>query len=269
MTTTLHRLQSSSSAKADDPVFQNSHWEAHARRRLLGARVLGHDGRGFKKLSDKLRILITGFGPFPGAPFNPTQPLVARLLRLRRPALSDVELTGHIFPVTYSGVDRELPQLLAKHQPQALLMFGLASRTPYLRIETRARNAVTTLWPDADHARIRKGSIAGGAEALMFGPHTAKLLRAADSTGIDARSSRDAGSYLCNYLSWRAIEATCRDTGPRLAAFIHVPLLARDGASPRKDASHRVTLEELVDAGEAMLLEMVRLARGACREGNF
>ena len=58
-------------------------------------------------------------------------------------------------------------------------MFGLASRTPHVRIETRARNAVTTLWPDADHTRVRKGSIAGGADAMMFGPHTAKLLRAA------------------------------------------------------------------------------------------
>ena len=64
-------------------------------------------------MSDPLRILITGFGPFPGAPFNPTEPLVARLLRLRRPAFDDVELTGHIFPVTYRDVDRELPQLLA------------------------------------------------------------------------------------------------------------------------------------------------------------
>ena len=57
-------------------------------------------------MSAKLRILITGFGPFPGAPFNPTQPLVKRLLRLQRPALGDVELSGHIFPVTYNAVDR-------------------------------------------------------------------------------------------------------------------------------------------------------------------
>jgi pyroglutamyl-peptidase len=217
-------------------------------------------------MTDKLHILITGFGPFPGAPYNPTQPLVARLLRLRRPALSDIELTGHIFPVTYRDVDRQLPELLAKCRPDALLMFGLASRTPHLRIETRARNAVTTLWPDADHTRVRKGSIAGGADAMMFGPHTAKLLRAAVGTGIDARASRDAGSYLCNYLSWRAIEATCDDTGPRLAAFVHVPPLARGGASQHKGARHRITLEELVDAGEAMLLEMVRLARRALRE---
>ena len=214
-------------------------------------------------MSDKLRIVITGFGPFPVAPHNPTQPLVARLVRLRRPALGDVELSGHIFPVTYKAVDRQLPELLATRRPQALLMFGLASRTPFVRIETRARNAVTTLWPDADQARIRKGSIAGGADAMMFGLHTARLLHAALGTGIDARASRDAGSYLCNYLSWRAIEATCRDGGPRLAAFVHVPLLARDGVAHRKDVTNRVTLEELVDAGEAMLLEMVKLTRRA------
>jgi pyroglutamyl-peptidase len=215
-------------------------------------------------VSDKLRILITGFGPFPGAPFNPTQPLVARLLRLRRPALSDVERIGHIFHVTYATVDRELPLVLAQHRPQALLMFGLAGRTAHMRVETRARNAVTTLWPDADRTRPRKGSILSAADARMFGPHTAKLLRAAVGTGIDARASRDAGSYLCNYLSWRAIEAVSADTGPRLAAFVHVPLLSRGGAS-RHMGMPRITLEELVDAGEAMLLEMVRLARQATR----
>ena len=216
-------------------------------------------------MTNKLRILITGFEPFPGAPYNPTQPLVARLTRLRRPALADVETSGHIFPVTYRAVDRQLPELLARHRPQAILMFGLAGRTSWLRVETRARNAVTTLWPDADHTRVRKGSIATDAGAMMFGPHTAKLLRAALATGIDARASRDAGSYLCNYLSWRAIEATCRDTGPRLAAFVHVPLLARDGL-PRRNGA--ITLDELADAGEAMLLEMVKLTRSAVREAT-
>ena len=213
-------------------------------------------------MSDRLRILITGFGPFPGAPFNPTGPLVARLLRLRRPALDDVERFGHIFPVTYRNVDRELPELLASWRPHALLMFGLATRTAHVRIETRARNAVTLLWPDAGRTRPRKGSISGGIDALMFGPHTAKLLRAAMETGIDARASRNAGSYLCNYLSWRAIEATHRDDGPGLAAFVHIPLFPR-GALQQKSTSHGIAFEEMVDAGEAMLVEMVKLTRHA------
>jgi pyroglutamyl-peptidase len=115
---------------------------------------------------------------------------------------------------------------------------------------------------------VRKGSITPAVGAMMFGPHTAKLLRAAVSTGVDARASRNAGSYLCNYLSWRAIEAVNTGNGPRLAAFVHVPPLARGDARQRKGAAHRVTLEELVDAGEAMLLEMVRLTRGAVRENT-
>ena len=127
-------------------------------------------------MSDKLRILLTGFGPFPGAPHNPTQPLVARLAQLRRPALHDVALSHHIFPVTYAAVDRQLPDVLAKVKPDALLMFGLAARTPYLRIESRARNAVTMLWPDAANTRSSKRGIAGHADAMNFGPHTARLL---------------------------------------------------------------------------------------------
>ena len=219
-------------------------------------------------MTSKLRILITGFGPFPGAPYNPTMPLVKRLTQLHRPAFDDVELTGHIFHVTYDTVDRELPTLIAQHRPDALLMFGLAGRTKHVRIETRARNAVSTLFPDADRHRARKASISGGADAQMFGPHTAKLLRAAVGTGIDARASRDAGSYLCNYLSWRGIEATGGKDGPKLAAFVHIPLLARGAESRRKGATPRVTLEQLVDAGEAMLLELVRLTRQAMREAR-
>ena len=216
-------------------------------------------------MSEALRIVVTGFGPFPGAPFNPTTPLVKRLVQLRRPALDNVRLSGHIFHVTYQTVDRELPELIQRLRPHALLMFGLASRSAYLRVESRARNAVATRLPDADGNRTQKTSIVHGADALVFGPHTANLLQAARSTGIDARPSRDAGAYLCNYLSWRAIEATRQADGPALASFIHVPLIARDGTA--RDAASHITLEQLVDAGEAMLMEMVKLTRRALMQG--
>jgi pyroglutamyl-peptidase len=214
------------------------------------------------------RILITGFEPFPGAPFNPTGPLVERLLELRRPALDSVERIGHVFPVTYGAVDRELPQLIKQHAPDALLMFGLAARTPHVRIETRARNDITTIWPDAGHTRITLGKIMpGGPRALDFGPHTALLLRAAQGTGVPSAASRNAGRYLCNYLSWRAIEQVQgprnNSQHPRLAAFIHVPLVPRGTPQVRKGGKARVTLDDLVDAGEAILLTMIRLARSA------
>jgi len=212
------------------------------------------------------RILITGFRPFPGAPYNPTEKLVERLIRLRRPALDGVERIGHVFPVTYSAVDRELPALIATHRPNALLMFGLAARTPFVRIETRARNTVTQIWPDAEHADVRSRTIVSGPDSIRrFGPHTLKLLRAAKDTGVAVKSSLSAGYYLCNYLSWRAIEATKLDDGPSLAAFVHVPLLPRGTEQFRRGTPTRVTFEQLVDAGEAMLMEMASLARRLAR----
>jgi len=151
-----------------------------------------------------------------------------------------------------------------RKEPVTSFLIGLAGRTAHVRIETRARNAVTLLWPDAAQTRVRKGSIGPGPDALRFGPHTLRLLRAALGTGIDARPSRDAGSYLCNYLSWRAIEAVGRGDGLRVASFVHIPLLARDDTA-RTRGSSRITLDQLVDAGEAMLLEMVKLTRQTAR----
>lgn len=117
------------------------------------------------------------------------------------------------------------------------------------------------LWPDGANTRSRKRAVAANADAMMFGPHTARLLRAARLTGIDARSSRDAGAYLCNYLSWRAIEGA-KAGGPQLAAFIHVPLLARS----MRDAAQGISAHHPGGTGgcrEAMLMEMVQLARKA------
>lgn len=208
-----------------------------------------------------VRILITGFKPFPGAPYNPTEKLVARLMQLRRPALSGVNRVAHIFPVTYRAVDRQLPELIGSYRPDAVLMFGLAGRTKHLRIEIRARNTVTQIWPDAEHASVRHRTFVSHSDStIRFGPHTNQLLQAARQTGIDARASLNAGFYLCNYLSWRAIEQTRIEHGPKLAAFIHVPKMPRDPTNIRKGTTTRMTFETLVDAGEALLMSMVKLA---------
>ena len=66
-------------------------------------------------------ILITGFGPFPGAPFNPTEPLAVELARRPHPAFANVRRVAHVFRVSYEAVDRELPALIAREKPQAFV----------------------------------------------------------------------------------------------------------------------------------------------------
>jgi len=203
-------------------------------------------------------ILITGFGPFPGAPVNPTTTLVQRLARLRRPGLGDVRLIGHVFPTSYAAVDRDLPALIARHRPDALLMFGVATREKRIRIETRARNALALL-PDETGAALRRHAILpGGPAARPMPMPAAQLLTAAKSARLPAYLSRDAGRYLCNYICWRGAEAVAAN-GPRLAAFVHVPPLNR--TPRRRGERRRLNAADLARAGEAILMAVAAAAR--------
>jgi len=206
-------------------------------------------------------VLITGFGPFPGAPFNPTEGLVRWLGARRRPALADVERITHVFRTSYAAVDEELPRLVARHRPDVLLMFGLAARTPHLRIETRARNAVSALVPDAGGQMLRRNAIAAGAAPALTGRAPfEKLVRAARVARVPAKVSRDAGAYLCNYVYWHGIMASVRNRPVPVVAFVHVPAVAR---APGRRVRRAPTLNDLTRAGEAILLALVAAARDA------
>jgi len=203
-------------------------------------------------------ILITGFGPFPGAPVNPTTALANRLARLQRPALRDVHLVGHVFATSYAAVDRELPALIARHKPDALLMFGVATRERRVRIETRARNAVALL-PDTTNTSLRRHAILpGGPSAQPIPAPAVRLLAATRGARVPTYLSRDAGRYLCNYICWRGAEAVAAK-GPHLAAFVHVPPLAR--VPRRKRPRRRLNAADLARAGEAILMALAAAAR--------
>src|SRR5438874_6144361 len=124
-------------------------------------------------------VLITGFGRFPGAPFNPSGPLALAVAKRRRPAFAEVRRAVHIFETSYAAVDRDLTKLLAKYKPDIVLMFGLAARTPFVRIETRARNAMSILFPDAVGFRPTKRAIAPGQPDARGRAAFARLLGAA------------------------------------------------------------------------------------------
>jgi pyroglutamyl-peptidase len=205
-------------------------------------------------------ILITGFGPFPGAPFNPTAPLVHRLARLRRPALGGTKLIGHVFETSYAAVDRDLPRLIAAHRPDALLMFGVATRRKRLSIELRARNALALL-PDASGRVLARRTIAADAPSALAIPMPRQaLLAAARQARVPTALSHDAGRYLCNYVCWRASAAMGERNGPRLAAFVHSPPLART-SRPTRNKRRPLTSTDLARAGEAILMALAAAAR--------
>jgi pyroglutamyl-peptidase len=202
------------------------------------------------------RVVIAGFGPFPGAPTNPGASLVKALARRRRPGLAEVELVTHVFSTSYAAVDRDLPNLLM-FKPDIVLLFGLARGRDQLCIETRARNAASLLLPDADRCRPQHGAIAIGKPRSHRGNAPFASLLGAARAKFPSRLSHDAGRYLCNYVYWRALQQT-RGNRP-LVQFVHIPPLRL--APRRRSKTYRPPLDRLLRAAEAILIELIAASR--------
>jgi pyroglutamyl-peptidase len=205
-----------------------------------------------------MRVLLTGFGPFPRAPFNPSAAVAKALARRRRPALAGLVRSAHVFATRYAEIDRDLPRLLAQN-PDIVLMFGLAGRTRTLRIETRARNAIAS-FPDAGKYRPKERVIETGALPVRAARAPfSRLAAALRSRAVPARLSRDAGTYLCNYAYWRALAAA--PDGRPLVLFVHIPLV-QTMARPRKRMRRRsLSLPQIIGGAENLLIALAAAAR--------
>jgi pyroglutamyl-peptidase len=202
-----------------------------------------------------MRVLLAGFGPFPGAPHNPSAALAQKIARRRRPALHGLIRTAHVFATSYAAVDRDMPRLFAE-KPDIVLLFGLAGGRRQICIETRARNAVSVLFPDANGRRPSIGIIdSGGPDARVGRAPFARLLGAIRTSTVPARLSRDAGRYLCNYAYWRALQEA--PEGQPLVQFVHIPALPRDGRPRRRSRRRSPPLAQLVSAAERLLIALL------------
>ncbi len=148
-----------------------------------------------------MRLLVTGFGPFGLHEANPSQLLA--------------ESSGqpfHILTVTYAEVDDYLSRdPLAEFD--AWLMIGVHGTAEHFHLETVAKNW-NGLHPDIAGVVSGPGPIDPRLPAQIHG----SLWRGWPDQEA-AEFSHDAGSYLCNYLFFRALS-----TYPyRRLGFLHVP----------------------------------------------
>jgi pyroglutamyl-peptidase len=206
-----------------------------------------------------MRVILAGFGPFPGAPVNPSGLLAKLLVRRRRPALAGLVRSAHVFATSYAAVDQGLPKLFAE-KPDIVLVFGLAGRRRQVCIETRARNAVSVLFPDASGQRPSRAVIKPGApDALIGRAPFPQLVSAVRARKVPVRMSRDAGRYLCNYIYWRALERAPK--GRPLVQFVHIPAVSLKPQRKRHGVHPRMSVADLVPAGENLLIALLATSR--------
>ena len=170
------------------------------------------------------RLLVVGFGPFPRVPVNPSGVLAARLAaspRLRRVLGGPPRLL--VMRTAYAAIGAELEPALAG-KPDAVLMIGVAMRARRIRVELRARNRASRLFPDASGSTARRPTLEPAGPAERRNPAARQVL--ACLRGVGAVVSRDAGRYLCNASYYRVLAEDCP------AIFLHIPPLP-DATRPR------------------------------------
>lgn len=198
-----------------------------------------------------MRLLVTGFGPFPTMPRNPSARVAGAVAASRRLELHGVRADLRILTTAYAALAHELDPALAT-APDAVLMIGVAGRSPRIRVERRATARRSTLFPDV------AGETAGIARGPGFERRTRVVpvaaLRLLREAGIPSRISRDCGRYLCNAAYFRALGAPC----PVLFIHIPKPRLPRPGTFRRM----RVGSGERLAAGLVdVALLALRIAR--------
>jgi pyroglutamyl-peptidase len=182
-----------------------------------------------------VRLLITGFEPFGGEAYNPSQaclPLLAEALARR-----GIGVQTAVLPVEIGRVPQELHMLLHDYDPDIYLGLGLAGGRPSLSIERVGVNVLDFEMPDNAGTVIQDEPIATGGPAAYFSTLPVRAMAQASSEAhVPMYVSNTAGAYLCNaalYLGLHWAHTANRPTVPGIG-FIHLPFAAE--SAPRRPA---------------------------------
>jgi pyroglutamyl-peptidase len=177
-------------------------------------------------------LLVTGFGPFPGVPSNPSTDVV-RAVAAARPGVSTALLA------TEWAVARSVADLAADHE--MVLMFGVAARSLRIRYE-RVAFPVVSRAVDAAGLCAAAAPARSARTAIDAGGLAAEARRA----GFPATVSGSAGTYICN-ATYAAALAVNRRT-----LFVHIPAArSRGPLSADGLAAHALWLVDRLLAGPA------------------
>jgi pyroglutamyl-peptidase len=203
---------------------------------------------------DRSVILLTGFGPFPGAPRNASSALIENLALLAGSRLPGYVVHAETLPTEWQAGPARLAELLEELDPVIALHFGVSHRARGFVVETRARNTRQDIF-DACGASPEALVVAeGGPDEMAATLPAGLIVERLRRRSIPVQLSRDAGGYLCNAVLYHSLaEARSRGSrgvGPR-RGFIHIPdgLSKGRGGAARRSSVCLLDWESAVDGG--------------------
>lgn len=177
-----------------------------------------------------VRVLVSGFGPFPGCQENPSALLIERLQSRRVPAVVKLDLITHIFPTEWVRAREDFYNIVERDAPHILIHFGVSQRAKGFCIECQAENSAHRAEDACGAYPGEERIIAAGSDVLTMALPSERLVQDLRGVGIQAETSADAGGYLCNYLYYLSLAYTADSKEPLLSCFVHIPPINGCGA---------------------------------------
>ncbi|MCC6552482.1 MAG: pyroglutamyl-peptidase I [Polyangiaceae bacterium] len=200
-----------------------------------------------------LRVLLTGFEPFHGAPRNPSGD-AARALDGARIEPPGAEVIGRVLPVLWDVAAARLRALVAEVRPHVALSLGMAQGT--FRVERVATDARRPIEDNA--GRLPSPLREAPTVALPTRLPVERLEAAIAAAGGPVEPSEDAGGFLCNEVFLALLRAMDGAPGLLRAGFLHVPNdrhvpepIAQESVNAAVLAALRATLAEPMPAVRA------------------
>lgn len=183
-----------------------------------------------------LKILITGFGPFPGMPENISARYAEQTVSHfyeHFAQSSDVKRKHHVFshtfPCEWDGLREDCLVLLEKTKPHISLHFGVSEKAKSFVIEERCYNRTDGLEDAKKFRGTPQPLIPTAPERLITPFPTRDLQQHLRSKNLPCDISWDPGRYFCNYLYYHSLFKALKDAQKpkrqlmRLSLFIHIP----------------------------------------------
>lgn len=185
-------------------------------------------------------ILVTGFQGYGGRSANPSERVARALDGVR---IGGAMVRGHILPVDFHAMRRDLPALIDALRPQLIVSLGLWPGETMLRIERMAANWSWFELPDAKGHRQNGRVIDGGPDGYLSSLPADTMQAAIRAAGLPCRQSGSAGTYLCNATLYTVLHHCASAYPGTQAGFIHLPYLPAQVAELLDQIAHEGTTE--------------------------
>lgn len=170
-----------------------------------------------------MRILVTAFDAFGTDTVNPSALAVAALPQ----EVAGAEIITAQLQTAFSLAADQAKQLIAQHQPDAVVCVGQAGGRAKLTPERVAINLIDARIPDNAGNQPVDVPIVAAAPAAYFATLPVKsMVLAAEAVGVPAELSHSAGTFVCNELMYSVLQHLDASGNSQIrAGFVHVPYL--------------------------------------------